>query len=136
MSFSKSKKIVLILTGMLILGTLSFVVFEQSKKIRIKLASRRYYKQYVKIKDINLIKDDNAKEALLVIVAENSGNRIIDSLALEINYYTRDGKFLGRDNEDMLKFNNEIMLPNKRKVFEIKVICPKQTTDAKVKVKN
>ena len=136
MSFSKSKKIVLILTGMLILGTLSFVVFEQSKKIRIKLASRRYYKQYVKIKDINLIKDDNAKEALLVIVAENSGNRIIDSLALEINYYTRDGKFLGRDNEDMLKFNNEIVLPNKCKVFEINVICPEQTTEVKVKVKN
>jgi len=136
MSFGKSKKIVLVLTGMLILGTLSFVVFEQSKNLRIKLASRRYYKQYVKIEDINLIKDDNAKEALLVIVAENLGNRIIDSLALEINYYTRDGKFLGRDNEDMLKFNNEIMLPNKRKVFEINVVCPEQTSEVKVKLKN
>jgi len=133
--FTKGKKVILILTGILILGVLVFIVFQQSKNLKIDLANQMYLQEYVNIEKSIFKKSDDKNQALIRVLIGNSGNRIIDSLPIEINYYDQNGEFLGKDDEDILAFAEDILLPNKEKIFEINVTCPDDTTDAKLKIK-
>ena len=134
--FCKSKKTLLVFAAVFILATLTFIVFKQSKALRINLEDRRYFKQYVKVEDVIFRKAANEEGAIIYVVIENSGNRILDSLPLEINYYNAKGKFLSRDNSDILKFISDIILPNRRKTFQLNVTCPKETVAVKIKIKS
>jgi hypothetical protein len=129
-----SRKFLFIIVCVLITATAVFVVFMQYKTIKLKLVTLSYIKQNVSVQSFS-IRKKAPTEAVVIVMVENSGNRIIDSLPMAIEYYGKNDKFLSRDKVDALKFVGDILIPRRTKIFNIAVTCPKQTSTVKVRLK-
>lgn len=94
------------------------------KRLSLKQLKSNYLKEFVSIEEYNVSKNDESLLAQINLSIGNSGDMLIDSLPLKINYLDKDRKIIEADSIDLLETVNDVIIAYNGKTFTIDVTFP------------